>query len=136
VIANEKAASAIKPGMHGSTYGGGPLTCRVALEFFDILDELLPSINTVGGYFRMRLTEMMRTFSFIKEVRGHGLMIGAELEFSGKELVLEGMKEGVLFNCTHDTVLRFLPPYILTEQDVDRAMTVLTKVFRKAKTPE
>jgi predicted acetylornithine/succinylornithine family transaminase len=136
VIANEKAAAAIKPGMHGSTYGGGPLTCRVALEFFDILDDLLPSINAVGGYFRMRLTEMMRDFPFIKEVRGHGLMIGAELEFPGKQLVLDGMQEGLLFNCTHDTVLRFLPPYILTEQDVDRAMAALTKVFRKAKKPE
>jgi predicted acetylornithine/succinylornithine family transaminase len=136
VIANEKAASAIKPGMHGSTYGGGPLACRVALEFFDILDELMPSINTVGGYFRMRLTEMMHEFSFIKEVRGHGLMIGAELEFPGKHLVLEGIKEGLLFNCTHETVLRFLPPYILTEQDVDRAMNALARVFRNAKPPE
>jgi len=136
VIANEKAAAAIKPGMHGSTYGGGPLTCRVALEFFDILEDLLPSINAVGGYFRMRLTEMMRDFPFIKEVRGHGLMIGAELEFPGKQLVLDGMQEGLLFNCTHDTVLRFLPPYILTEQDVDRAMAALTKVFKKAKTPQ
>lgn len=136
VIANERAAAAIKPGMHGSTYGGGPLACRVALEFFDILEGLLPSINAVGGYFRMRLTEMMRDFPFIKEVRGHGLMIGAELEFSGKQLVIDGMKEGLLFNCTHDTVLRFLPPYILTEQDVDRALTALRKVFRNAKKPD
>ncbi len=135
VIANEKAAAAIKPGMHGSTYGGGPLACRVALEFFDILDELLPSINTVGGYFRMRLTELMRDFSFIKEVRGHGLMIGAELEFPGKQLVIEGIKEGLLFNCTHENVLRFLPPYILTEQDVDRAISALVRVFRTAKPP-
>ncbi len=135
VIANEKAASAIKPGMHGSTYGGGPLACRVALEFFDILDELLPSINAVGGYFRMRLTELMRDFSFIKEVRGHGLMIGAELEFPGKQLVIEGIKEGLLFNCTHENVLRFLPPYILTEQDVDRAISALVRVFRTAKPP-
>jgi predicted acetylornithine/succinylornithine family transaminase len=133
IIANEKAAAAIKPGMHGSTYGGGPLACRVALEFFDILDDLLPSINTVGGYFRMRLTELMRDFPFIKEVRGHGLMIGVELEFPCKHLVIEGMKEGLLFNCTHDTVLRFLPPYILTEQDVDRAMAALIRVFRNAK---
>ncbi|MCU1292086.1 MAG: acetylornithine aminotransferase, partial [Bryobacterales bacterium] len=60
IIANEKAAQSIKPGMHGSTYGGGPLACRVALEFFDVLDELMPQINSVGGYFRMKLTEMMR----------------------------------------------------------------------------
>lgn len=132
IVANEKAAAAIKPGMHGSTYGGGPLACRVALEFFDILDELLPSINEVGGYFRMRLTELMREFSFIKEVRGHGLMVGVELDIPGKQLVLDGIAEGILFNCTHETVLRFLPPYILSEQDVDRAMLALSKVLRKA----
>ena len=136
IIGNEKAASTIKPGMHGSTYGGGPLACRVALEFFDILDELLPSINAVGGYFRMKLTELMQRFSFIKEVRGSGLMIGVELEFSGRQLVLDGLKEGLLFNCTHDKVLRFLPPYILTEQEVDRAIARLAKLFKKAKRPE
>lgn len=133
IIGNEKAASTIKPGMHGSTYGGGPLACRVALEFFDILDELLPSINTVGGYFRMKLTELLRAFSFIKEVRGQGLMIGVELDFPCKQLVLDGIKEGILFNVTHDTVMRFLPPYILTEQDVDRAIAALTKVLKNAK---
>jgi predicted acetylornithine/succinylornithine family transaminase len=133
IIANERAAASIKPGMHGSTYGGGPLACRVALEFFDILEELLPSINSVGGYFRMRLTELMRDFSFIKEVRGQGLMIGVELSIPGKDLVLDGMKEGLLFNCTHENVLRLLPPYILSEQDVDRALAALVKVFRKVK---
>lgn len=135
VTASEKAASVIKPGMHGTTYGGGPLACRVALEFFDILDELLPSIASVGGYFRMKLTELARRHSFVKEIRGQGLMIGVELEFPCKQLVLDGMKEGILFNCTHETVLRFLPPYILTEQDVDRAMTALGKVFKNANNP-
>ncbi len=135
IIGNEKAACTIKPGMHGSTYGGGPLACRVALEFFDVLDELLPSINAVGTYFRGKLHEMMRTFSFIKEIRGQGLMIGVELEFPGKQLVLDGINEGLLFNCTHDVVLRFLPPYILCEQDVDRAVRGLKKIFKKAKRP-
>jgi acetylornithine/N-succinyldiaminopimelate aminotransferase len=135
ITANEKAAATIKPGMHGSTYGGGPLACRVALEFFDILEGLLPSIASVGGYFRMRLTELARQHSFIKEIRGQGLMIGVDLDFPGKQLVIEGMKEGLLFNCTHDTVLRFLPPYILTEQDVDRAMIGISKVLKNAKRP-
>jgi acetylornithine/N-succinyldiaminopimelate aminotransferase len=135
VTANEKAAATIKPGMHGSTYGGGPLACRVALEFFDILDELLPSISGVGAYFRMRLAELARQYSFVKEIRGQGLMIGVELDFPGKNLVLEGIKQGLLFNCTHDTVLRFLPPYILTEQDVDRATGVLSNLFKNAQRP-
>ncbi len=136
IAANEKSASTIKPGMHGSTYGGGPLACRVALEFFDILDTLLPSINTVGNYFRSRLADLMRRFGFIKEIRGQGLMIGVELTFPGKQLVLDGLESGLLFNCTHDTVLRFLPPYILSERDVDRAIKILTKLFKKVKPTE
>ena len=106
------------------------------MEFFDILEELLPSINSVGSYFRMKLTELMQTYSFIKEVRGQGLMIGVELEWSCKQLVLDGMKEGLLFNCTHDTGLRLLPPYILTEADVDRAVAALKKIFKHARPPQ
>jgi predicted acetylornithine/succinylornithine family transaminase len=136
IAATEKAASAIKPGQHGTTFGGGPLACRGALEFLDILEELLPNIIHVGGYFRMRLMELARQFSFIKEVRGFGLMIGVELEFPGKQVVLDCMERGLLINCTHQTVLRALPPYILSEQDVDRAITVLRAVFKKAKPPE
>lgn len=133
IVANERSAEAIGPGMHGSTFGGGPLACRVALEFFDILDPLLPQIVHTGGYFRMRLTELAKHFSFIREIRGFGLMIGVELDIPGKQIVLDAIEEGLLINCTHDTVLRMLPPYILTEQDVDRAMTVLQKVLKKAK---
>jgi acetylornithine/N-succinyldiaminopimelate aminotransferase len=133
IAASERAAASIGSGMHGSTYGGGPLACRVALEFFDILDPLLPQICEVGSYFRMRLTELAKHYSFIKEIRGFGLMIGVDLDMPGKQIVLDAMEEGILINCTHDTVLRMLPPYILTEQDVDRGITVLNKVFKKAK---
>ncbi len=133
VVTNERAAKSIAPGMHGSTFGGGALACRVALEFFDILEGLLPSIHQVGGYFRMRLDELARKHSFIKEIRSTGLMIGVELTVPGKQLVLDAMAEGMLINCTHDVVLRFLPPYILTEKDVDRAVKILAKIFRKFK---
>ena len=131
LMCNESSAAAITAGMHGTTYGGGPLACHVALEFFDILDELLPSINSVGSFFRMRLTELAHKHQFIKEVRGAGLMIGVELAIPGKQMVVDGIEEGILFNCTHDTVLRFLPPYILTEQDVERAVSSLGKIFEK-----
>src|SRR5580698_4917247 len=133
IAANERAAVSIGSGMHGSTFGGGPLACRVALEFFDILDGLLPKIVETGSYFRMRLTELAKRYGFIKEVRGVGLMIGVDLDIPGKQIVLDAMAEGLLINCTHDTVLRMLPPYILTEQDVDRAIIVLNRVFKKAK---
>jgi predicted acetylornithine/succinylornithine family transaminase len=131
IIANEKAAAAIKPGMHGTTFGGGPLACRVALEFLDILDELLPHIREVGGYFHVKLNELARKHGFVKEVRGFGLMLGVELAVPGKQLVLDAMKEGLLMNCTHDTVLRFLPPYNVTEKEIDKAVKVLGKLFTK-----
>jgi acetylornithine/N-succinyldiaminopimelate aminotransferase len=133
VIANERAASSIASGMHGSTFGGGPLACRIAVEFFDILEGLLPSINSVGAYFRKRLEELGSRYSFVKEVRGAGLMLGMELTHPGKTLVNEAMAQGLLINCTHDVVLRFLPAYILTEAEVDKAMRVLAKVFKKFK---
>jgi len=133
ILANEKAAAAIKPGMHGSTFGGGALACRVAIEFLNILDELLPSIQRVGAYFHAQLSELARKYSFIKEVRGFGLMVGVELAVPGKQLVLDGIQEGLLFNCTHDTVLRFLPPYIVTEKEIDRAVRILKKLLSKVK---
>ena len=133
IMANEKAAAAIKLGMHGSTFGGGPLACRVALEFCDILDELLPQIQRVGGYFHVQLNELARKHAVIKEVRGFGLMIGVELQIPGKQLVLDALAEGLLINCTHETVLRFLPPYIVTEKEVDQAVKILAKLLTKAK---
>jgi acetylornithine/succinyldiaminopimelate/putrescine aminotransferase len=129
LVANEKAAVTIPAGMHGSTFGGGALACRVALEFFDILDGLLPSITRVGDYFRARLRELAPNYPFIKEVRGAGLMIGVDLTVSGKQMVADAQARGLLINCTHDTVLRFLPPYITTEKEVDAALAILAEVF-------
>jgi predicted acetylornithine/succinylornithine family transaminase len=129
VTANERAARSIRPGMHGSTFGGNALAARVSLEFFDILEGLLPQIARVGEYFQGRLRDVATRFNFIKEVRGYGLMIGVELTIPGKEVVNRAMQEGLLMNCTHDTVLRFLPPYISTEEHVDEAVSILEKVF-------
>jgi acetylornithine/N-succinyldiaminopimelate aminotransferase len=125
IVANERAAKSIRPGMHGSTFGGNALAARVSLEFFDILDELLPQIQRVGWYFSCQLQHLAKQFSFIKEVRGYGLMVGVELTVPGKEIVNRAMQDGLLLNCTHDTVLRFLPPYIITEQHVDEAIEIL-----------
>ena len=133
VAANERAASAIGSGMHGTTFGGGPLACRVALEFFDILDTLLPRIVEVGDYFRTRLADLAKRYSFIKEVRVYGLMIGVELDIPGKQIVLDAIEEGLLINCTHEVVLRALPPYIITEKEVDKGTRILNRVLKKAK---
>jgi predicted acetylornithine/succinylornithine family transaminase len=132
IVANERAAASIAPGMHGSTFGGGPLACRLALEFLDILEELLPSIRTRGAYFRSKLQELAQKYAFIREVRGEGLMIGVQLDIPGKQMVNDALADGLLINCTHDTVLRFLPPYIATEKEIDRAVGILKRVFKLA----
>jgi predicted acetylornithine/succinylornithine family transaminase len=131
IVANEKAASSIAAGMHGSTFGGSALACRVALEFFEILDELLPSIQKMGGYFQMLLHELARKHSIVKEVRGFGLMVALELTVPGKQIVLDALAAGLLINCTHDTVLRFLPPYIVTEKEIDTAAKLIGKLLAK-----
>ncbi len=130
ITANERAAKSIRPGMHGSTFGGNALAARVALEFFDILDGLLPHITRTGEYFQSELRRLAKNFGFITEVRGYGLMVGMQLNISGKEIVNRAMDAGLLMNCTHDTVLRFLPPYIVTEKEVDEAVGILDQVFR------
>jgi acetylornithine/succinyldiaminopimelate/putrescine aminotransferase len=129
ITANERAAAAIGAGMHGSTFGGSALACRVALEFFDILDELLPQIRRVGEYFRGELRRLATKHPRITEVRGAGLMIGAQLDGPGKDIVTAAMQNGLLINCTHDTVLRFLPPFIITEKDVDQAIAILDRIL-------
>jgi predicted acetylornithine/succinylornithine family transaminase len=131
ILANEKAAAAIRPGMHGSTFGGNVLACRVAVEFCEMLDGLLPQIQRVGGYFHVALNDLARKHGVVKEVRGFGLMLGMELNVPGKQLVLDAIGEGLLINCTHDTVLRFLPPYIVTEKEVDKALKILGKLLPK-----
>ena len=129
IVAKERAAKAIRPGMHGSTFGGNALAAHVALEFLDILEDLLPSIVRVGDYFRAELRRLATKFDFITEVRGYGLMIGVELNRPGKDIVTRAMQEGLLLNCTHDTVLGFLPPYIVTEKEIDEAIAILDRVL-------
>lgn len=130
ILCNEKAAASIAPGMHGTTFGGGALACRVALEFYDVLDELLPQMRQVSAYFFDGLRNLQKRYSLIREVRGFGLMIGVEIDFPCKHFVKQGMDLGLLFNVTHENVVRMLPPYVITEKEVDRALTGLARVFR------
>lgn len=131
VVANEKAAAAIKSGMHGTTFGGGPLACHVALETMDILSELLPVIRQRSDYFKAQLNELCAKFEFVREVRVRGLMIGLELKMPGKQFVTDALAEGLLINCTHDNVLRFLPPFIISEKEIDLAIRMLRKLFKQ-----
>ncbi|MGJ5813189.1 aspartate aminotransferase family protein [Paludibaculum fermentans] len=136
VLCNEKAAASIAPGMHGTTFGGGALACRVALEFYDILEELLPQMRRVSGYFFDGLRVLQQKHSIVRDVRGSGLMIGVEIDFQCRHFVKQGMELGMLFNVTHDNVVRMLPPYIITEKEVDRALKGLSRIFKNGKPQE
>ncbi len=132
-IAKEEFASAISPGQHGTTFGGGPLACRVALEFLAIVEEekLLDNVNRVGAYLQQELKAIVEKSAAAKEVRGRGFIQGINLEIPARPIVDEALAEGVLFNSTHDTVVRFLPPFLLEEKHVDKGIRVLKKLLRK-----
>jgi acetylornithine/N-succinyldiaminopimelate aminotransferase len=132
-IAKEEFASAISPGQHGTTFGGGPLACRVALEFLAIVEDekLLDNVNKVGAYLQQELKTVVEKSAAAKEVRGRGFIQGINLEIPARPIVDEALAEGVLFNSTQDTVVRFLPPYLLEEKHVDKGIRVLKKLLRK-----
>ncbi len=132
-IAKEEFANAISPGQHGTTFGGGPLACRVALEFLAIVEDekLLDNVNRVGAYLQQELKSVAEKSPAAKEVRGRGFIQGINLEIPARPIVEEALAEGVLFNSTHDTVVRFLPPFLLEEKHVDKGIRVLKKLLRK-----
>ena len=132
-IAKEEFASAIAPGQHGTTFGGGPLACRVALEFLAIVEEekLLDNVNKVGAYLQQELKTVAEKSAAAKEVRGRGFIQGINLAIPARPIVDEALAEGVLFNSTQDTVVRFLPPFLLEEKHVDKGIRVLKKLLRK-----
>jgi len=134
-LAKEEFASAIGPGQHGSTFGGGPLACRVALEFLAIVEEekLLENVNKVGAYLRHSLQEIVEKRGAAREVRGRGFIQGIQLEIPARPIVDAGLAEGVLFNATQDTVVRFLPPFLMEEKHVDKGVRVLKKLLGRKK---
>jgi len=132
-LAREEFASAISAGQHGTTFGGGPLACRVALEYFSIVEDeaLLENVSRVGAYLQERLRSLAGKYAAVQEVRGRGLIQGLQLSTPARPLVELALAEGVLFNSTQDTVLRFLPPFLLQEKHVDKGIRVLKKLLGK-----
>lgn len=132
-LAREEFASAISPGQHGTTFGGGPLACRVALEFLAIVEEenLLENVKKVGAYLESELQQLVSSYAAAREVRGRGFIQGIDLEIPSRPIVEQGLAQGVLFNSTQDTVVRFLPPFLLQEQHVDKGIRVLRKFLGK-----
>ncbi len=130
-LAKEKIASAFGPGTHGSTFGGNPLACAAALATLETIlnANVLENCRKVGEYFLSRLSELQDKHFQIKEVRGRGLMLAVELSIPGAGIVSDCMGKGLLINCTNENVLRFVPPLIITKQDVDKAIGILDESF-------
>jgi acetylornithine aminotransferase/acetylornithine/N-succinyldiaminopimelate aminotransferase len=133
ILCTEEAARAIHAGMHGTTFGGGPLACAVAIAVIDAIEkeDLLAQATAVGDYFQHQLRELKKKHECITDVRGKGLMVAAELDNAdlAKQTVAEMLKRRIVINCTSDTVLRFLPPYIFERKHVDEAIKALDEIF-------
>jgi acetylornithine aminotransferase/acetylornithine/N-succinyldiaminopimelate aminotransferase len=133
LLCSEEAAQAIHAGMHGTTFGGGPLACAVALAVMDTIDRehLLEHVTEVGTYFRLKLDDLAKRHTAVIEVRGLGLMLAIELDSAdlAKSALGEMMKRHILINRTSETVLRFLPPYILQKEQVDESIAALDSIL-------
>jgi acetylornithine/N-succinyldiaminopimelate aminotransferase len=134
IIANEKFATAFLPGMHGTTFGGGPLICAVALEFLNVIEDsnLLANIRERGAELRHGIEKLAAKFDFIREVRGEGLILGIDLSIDGAAIVTEALRGGLLINCTHEHILRLLPPFIIRRKDVTEFLVKLEKALKQA----
>lgn len=120
ILTNNAVAARISPGLHGTTFGGGPMICAVALEFLNIVEDekLLAHIRARGTELRAGLEKLKKKFDFIRDVRGEGCMFGVELSVEGGPLVAEALKRGLLINCTHDFTIRLLPPFLVSKAQV------------------
>jgi acetylornithine/N-succinyldiaminopimelate aminotransferase len=136
-LAREEFAAAFSPGLHGSTFGGGPLTCATGLAFLDTVERkhLLANVRARGAELKAGLKKLAAKFDFIKEVRGEGLILGLDLTVEGAPYVAEALKQGLLINCTHEHILRLLPPFILTAQQVKEGLSKIESVLANTERP-
>jgi acetylornithine aminotransferase/acetylornithine/N-succinyldiaminopimelate aminotransferase len=131
ILTSEAVAARVSPGVHGTTFGGGPMICAVALEFLKVLEKtkVLANAATRGAELRVGIEKLAAKFPFIKEVRGEGLMIGIELTVDGSLFVAEAMNRGLLINCTHEHTLRLLPAFIITAKQVKEFLGIFEEVL-------
>jgi predicted acetylornithine/succinylornithine family transaminase len=129
-IAIEKFAKSFVYGDHGSTFGGNSVSCAAALEVLKIIDEkFLTKVTYISKYLYKQLEYLKKKYNIIKEIRGEGLMVGIDLYDNCKKFVQYCFNRGLIVNCTQDTVIRLLPPLIITKKDVDFAIKVLNDSF-------
>jgi acetylornithine/N-succinyldiaminopimelate aminotransferase len=128
------AALAFTPGMHGTTFGGGPLACAVAIAVIDTMkrEKILEHIQAVGEFFHTELSKLASRHDCITDVRGLGLMLGLELNSAelATQVATQMMERRIILNRTSETVLRFLPPYILERNHVEAAITALDEILK------
>jgi acetylornithine aminotransferase len=131
MVAKEIYAEALSPGTHGSTFGGNPLIAAAGVATMKVLleDEILDNCITMGTYLRGKLEQLREQYPFIVNVRGRGLMVGMELSIEGGEIVKTALDRGLLINCTVGKVLRFVPPLIVTQEEIDQMIEILDKIF-------
>ena len=132
MLAREEIATSFGPGSHASTFGGNPVACSAGLVVMQtLLSGALENCLQMGSYFVRGLEALQKRFSFIREVRGKGLMIGMELEIEGSKIADSCMHEGLLLNCTAYKVLRFVPPLTIRKNEIDRGLDILEKVLAR-----
>jgi len=133
MLCTEEAARAITPGMHGTTFGGNPLACAAAIAVIDTIKQqkLLDHVRSTGDYFLSALNKLKAKHPAIVDVRGVGLMIGLEVASAdlAKQLLTAMMQRRILLNRTHETVLRFLPPYLITREHIDQTIAALDEIL-------
>jgi len=132
MVVKKEIADTLGPGMHASTFGGGPVICKAALGVFKAIQEekLLSNAVKMGEYLFNGLNELKDKYTLIKEVRGLGLMAGVELNIEGKMVVEKCIEQRLLINCTHDKVLRLMPALNISKKEIDRGLEILGGVFK------
>jgi len=138
ILANERFAAAFSPGLHGTTFGGGPLVCAAALEFLTVVEEekLIENVRERGAELRAGLEKLAARFDFIREIRGEGLMYGVDLAVDGAAYVQNALRRGLVINCTHDHILRLLPPFIIRSRHVQEFLEKFETVLAKTAKPK
>ncbi|MEE8360351.1 MAG: aspartate aminotransferase family protein [Candidatus Omnitrophota bacterium] len=130
-VASERVAYTLTPSSHASTFGGSPICSSAALATFEAIEEegLLENAVMMGDYIKEKLGDLKKKYNFIKNIKGVALMIGVELDIEGDDIYKECLKKGLLINCTQNNILRIMPPLVVTKEEVDKAISILDKVF-------